>query len=91
MEMSESKIPFIIDELITHFQQGEALHQDRKLTFAQTMARQLAIKEGQKLEQTEMEQLTDALFSCKVPDISIDGEQIIKTITIEEIQQKFMN
>lgn len=91
MDMPESKISVIIDEIIQDFQEDQDLSQDRKLAFARSMARQLCIKAGQKLEQSEMDELADALFSCKIPDISIDGEQIIKTITMNEIHEKFMS
>ena len=90
MDIPESKIPLIIDEILRNFEVGQDLEQDRKLAFARSMARQLAIKKGQKLEQSEMDELADALFSCQIPDISIDGEQIIKTISLSEIDEKFM-
>ena len=88
-EMTESKIPEIIDEIINHFLDDKHLDQDRKLAFARTVARQLAIKSGQKLKHNEMEELANALFSCKIPDVSIDGEQIFKTIGIEDIKSLF--
>ena len=91
MDMSESRIPSLLDEILSRFQEGEALDTERKLVFARSMAHQLCIKLGQKLEKSEMEELTDALFSCHIPDISIDGEQIIKTISLREIQDKFLS
>jgi len=90
LDISESKIPSLLDEIIRNFEQGQNLEQGRKLAFARSMARQLSIKQGQKLNQSEMDQLADALFSCHIPDISIDGEQIVKTISLEEIHEKFM-
>jgi len=90
MDMPESKISVIIDEILSSFNDGQDIEQDRKLAFARSMARQLSIKPGQKLEQSEMDELADALFSCKIPEISIDGELIIKTISLEEIREKFM-
>jgi len=90
VDVIESKIPAIIDEIIFHFQTGQQLGQDRKLAFARSMAKQLAIKAGQKLGQAEMLALADALFSCDIPAVSIDGEQIIKTLTLSEIQDKFL-
>ncbi|NOR88025.1 MAG: DNA mismatch repair endonuclease MutL [Bacteroidales bacterium] len=90
MDVSEGKIPVIFDEIIKDFQEGQAIETNRKLTFARSMARQLAIKSGQKLDQSEMSQLADALFSCQIPNISIDGEQILKTISLDEIHDKFM-
>ena len=67
------------------------IEQNRKLAFARSMAKQLAIKTGQKLGQSEMNTLVDALFSCKIPSVSIDGEQIIKTFSLEEIREKFLS
>lgn len=91
MDVAESKIPMIFDEIISNFHNGQNLNQDRKLAFARSMARQLSIKKGQKLSQSEMDQLADALFSCQVPDVSIDGEQIIKTLSLQEINEKFLH
>jgi len=91
IDVPESKISVIIDEILHSFKDGQDIKQDRKLAFARSMARQLTIKQGQKLEQSEMDELADALFSCKIPDVSIDGEQIIKTISINEIRDKFLN
>ena len=90
MDMPESKISVIIDEILSSFNDGQNIEQDRKLAFARSMARQLSIKPGQKLEQSEMDELADALFSCKIPNISIDGELILKTISLEEIRERFM-
>jgi len=91
MDVSDSKIPAIIDEIILNFQSGQNIEQNRKLAFARSMAKQLAIKTGQKLGQSEMNTLVDALFSCKIPSVSIDGEQIIKTFSLEEIREKFLS
>jgi len=91
MDMPESKIPLLIDEVLNNFQNSNEIDSDRKRTFALSMAHQLTIRLGQKLERSEMEELTDALFSCQVPDISIDGEPIIKTISLDDIHEKFMS
>jgi len=89
MDISESKITIIIEEILKNMDQGSHLNQDLKTTFSRTMARQLSIKKGQKLTREEMEQLMDALFSCQLPYVSIDGEAIIKTLSLEEVERLF--
>ncbi len=90
MDVAESKIALIIDEILHDLEQGHSAMQEQKTAFARGMARQLAIRTGQKLDSQEMSQLIDALFSCKVPEVSIDGEPILKTLTLPEIQKKFL-
>lgn len=90
MDVSEGKIPSIIDEILKNIEKGQNANQERKKIFALSMARQLAIKTGQALKIHEMDELTDALFSCQVPNVSIDGESIFKTLSLEEIRSKFM-
>lgn len=91
MDVSEGKIPSIIDEILQNIDLGQDPGQERKKAFARSMARQLAIKVGQKLENHEMDQLTDALFSCQVPEVSIDGEPIVKTLSLDEIRNRFLH
>jgi len=90
MDVSEGKIPSIIDEILKNIEHGQNADQNRKQAFARSMARQLAIKTGQALKNHEMDELMDALFSCQVPNISIDGEPIVKTLSLNEIREKFL-
>lgn len=89
MDVNESKISGIIEDILKNLESGAQLDQELKTTFARTMARQLSIKKGQKLENSEMEQLMDALFSCQLPYVSIDGEPSIKTLDLEEVERLF--
>lgn len=90
MDVSEGKIAAIIDEILRNIDHGQGMDQERKKAFARSMARQLSIKTGQVLKNHEMGELADALFSCQVPDVSIDGEPIVKTLTMQEIREKFL-
>lgn len=89
MDVSESKISNIIEDILKNLEKETQLDQELKTAFARTMARQLAIKKGQKLAFDEMEQLMDALFSCQLPYVSIDGEPAIKTLSLEEVEALF--
>lgn len=91
VDVNESKISSIIEDILKNLDSGTRLDQELKTTFARTMARQLSIKKGQKLENQEMEQLMDALFSCQLPYVSVDGEPTIKTLSLEEVENLFVN
>ncbi len=60
-------------------------------TIAKSLAKSLAIKNGQKLNTTEQEQLLAQLFSCKEPNLSPFGKKTYITLSSEEIQLKFDN
>ena len=90
MDVSESKISSIIEEMLKNVEQGQAAAKDRKKAFARSLARQLSIKRGQKLESQEMNQLTETLFSCQLPYVSIDGEPILKTLHPDDVQKLFL-
>ena len=61
------------------------LNLDKHNNLARALARNVAIKKGRPLHQPEMKALVEELFACKVPDISIDGEPIIRIIATEKI------
>jgi len=60
-------------------------------TIAKSLAKSLAIKNGQKLSTMEQEQLLAQLFSCKEPNLSPFGKKTYITLSSEEIQLKFDN
>ncbi|MGA2407098.1 MAG: DNA mismatch repair endonuclease MutL [Bacteroidales bacterium] len=53
------------------------------------MACASAIQYGKVLNQGEMEDLFDALFSCHAPNYSPKGKPVINIITLEEIDKRF--
>lgn len=60
------------------------LELDKKVNLARSMARNLSIKTGKNLQQSEMKMLTEELFACKIPEISMDGDPIVKMINIQD-------
>jgi DNA mismatch repair protein MutL len=89
MDIPESKIESILEEILKNLESGKQLTQNLKITFARTMARQLSIKKGQHLEPNEMAELMNKLFSCTLPNLSIDKLPVFKKIAIEEINHLF--
>jgi DNA mismatch repair protein MutL len=60
-----------------------------KEKIAAGMACASAIQYGKVLNQGEMEDLFDALFSCQTPNYSPKGKSVINIITLEEIDKRF--
>ncbi len=88
-EVQESQIQGVIEQIIENKKSTKSFDQDRKINFAKSLARQLAIKAGQRLKTEEMTRLIDELFACQIPDKSPGGQTIIKIIGIEEMDEKF--
>jgi len=55
---------------------------------AKMLAKNAAIKTGKSLNQKEQEELVDALFTCKDPDVSPEGRATFTTITLKEIDKR---
>lgn len=80
----------LIESLLEQYQ----LHQgEKKLKtsdrLARSMAATLAIKPGQKMQQSEMQNLVDRLFGCETPAFSPSGKPTIVSFTLEDIDDKF--
>lgn len=61
---------------------------DKKLNLARTLASQLAIKSGQALNPTEMQDLIDRLFACAVSEVSPDGKKIYTILNVNELKTR---
>ncbi len=88
-DVKESQIQQVFDEILSDVMQGTALRQEAKISFAKSMAGRLAVKSGQVLSTEEMEQMVNALFACEVPDMSIRGQRIWKSIDFSRVEELF--
>ncbi|MBY0244212.1 MAG: DNA mismatch repair endonuclease MutL [Sphingobacteriaceae bacterium] len=80
----------IFEHLLEGFKNSQQkLKLDKREALARTLAKNSAIKSGKMLLNDEMQSLIDQLFSCKEPNISLNGKQIIETITLTELDKKF--
>ena len=57
---------------------------------AKSMAKSLAIKNGQSLTNTEQEHLVNSLFACKEPNMSPTNQPTFITLSVTDIEKKFM-
>lgn len=79
-------IESLLEQYKLHEGQGKINISDR---LARSMASTLAIKPGQKMQQSEMQNLVDRLFGCEVSAFSPSGKPTIVSFTIDDIDSKF--
>lgn len=91
ISVPESEVPIILEQLIsdvenevpdTHFSATDLL--------AKSLAKSLAIKIGQSLQKDEQEHLVNKLFACKDPNVSPTNRVTFITMTVEELDKKFI-
>jgi DNA mismatch repair protein MutL len=84
------KVSAIFEQLIadvqnevpdSHFSQSDML--------AKSLAKSLAIKNGQSLTQQEQEHLMNSLFACKEPSVSPSNKPTFITMKVDDIDRKF--
>ncbi|WP_179351941.1 DNA mismatch repair endonuclease MutL [Winogradskyella vidalii] len=87
----ESEVSIILEQLIsdvendlpeTNFSAADLL--------AKSMAKSLAIKNGQSLSSTEQEHMVNSLFACKEPNVSPTNRPTFITMAVDDIEKKFM-
>lgn len=80
----------LFEKLIEGYKNSQQdLKIDKREALAKSLARNSAIKTGSKLSLEEMHTLIEQLFTCKMPNFSVNGKAIIQTITIPEIDKRF--
>jgi DNA mismatch repair protein MutL len=87
----ESEVSVILEQLISDVQ-NEVPDANFSATdlLAKSMAKSLAIKTGQELTQMEQEHLVNSLFACKEPNVSPNNKVTFVTMTVDELEKKFM-
>ena len=79
-----------IEEIIAQFKSNLMnKFADNKSSIASAMARRLAVKNGTKLEQEEMQSIMARLFACESANVSLDGKKTMILLAKTDIQEKF--
>ena len=80
----------ILEQLIEGYKNNQAaLKLDRRDSLARSLARNAATKAGTKMSLEEMNLLIDQLFACQMPNVALNGRQVITTFTVEELLERF--
>jgi DNA mismatch repair protein MutL len=87
----ESEVSIILEQLISDVESDvpDASFSAADL-LAKSMAKSLAIKNGQSLNSTEQEHMVNSLFACKEPNVSPTNRPTFITMEVDDIEKKFM-
>ena len=87
----ESEVTIILEQLISDVE-NEVPDSNFSATdlLAKSMAKSLAIKTGQSLQKDEQEHLVNKLFACKEPSVSPTNRTTFITMSVDELDKKFM-
>jgi DNA mismatch repair protein MutL len=78
-----------IKDLLETLGHTDATEDSLKIQLAKKMAAATAIRKNQALQESEIDDLVDNLFACSNPTMSPEGNKIIHTISLDEIQKYF--
>jgi DNA mismatch repair protein MutL len=79
----------LVEKVLDQYRNNMALSLGITENIARSMARNAAIKKGQSLTATEMQDLVDQLFACAIPYKSPFGRNCFITIELEELLKRF--
>ncbi|MGC1204217.1 MAG: DNA mismatch repair endonuclease MutL [Flavobacteriaceae bacterium] len=87
----ESEVSIILEQLISDVE-NEVPDSNFSATdlLAKSMAKSLAIKTGQSLQKDEQEHLVNKLFACKEPNVSPTNRATFITMSVDELDKKFI-
>jgi len=88
--LTEAEVPIIIEQLLSDLE-----HEVPDVGFSQTdalaksMAKSMAVKSGEPLDEISREHLVNSLFACKEPTVSPANKTTFVTISSDELERKF--
>lgn len=89
--MNESEVSMVIDDLLSDWQSDIPKEEEHiRDRMAKSFAQSLAVKTGTILSEKEQEDLMNRLFACKTPNISPFQKPTYITMSLEELDKKFM-
>ncbi|APY00791.1 DNA mismatch repair endonuclease MutL [Lacinutrix venerupis] len=91
VSVPESEVSIILEQLISDVE-NEVPDSNFSATdlLAKSLSKSLAIKAGQSLTLIEQEHLVNSLFACKEPNVSPTNRTTFVTMTVDELDKKFI-
>ena len=87
----ESEVSIVLEDLLNELQTEFPSDKDVLLDrMAKSMAQSLAVKSGAILNREEQENIVNSLFACSDPQVSPFGKTTFITMSVEDIDKKFM-
>lgn len=81
----------LIEKLIEQYEENKEFQLGIDENIARSLAYSASTKRGKRIEESEMEQLIQQLFTCDAPEKSPFGRKCIIRITKDELESKFSN
>jgi len=80
----------VLERLLEDYKNNQAqLKLPKHEHLARSLARHAAIRPGTVLATDDMAELIDRLFACEMPNVSLNGNSIILTFTLQELAERF--
>lgn len=80
----------LLEDMLEQFKHDSSvLKLGPRESLAKSMAKNLAVKHGERLQQEEQQALIDQLFACEFPYHGPSGKPTIVTFTAEELDKRF--
>ena len=91
VHVPESEVSVILEQLINDIE-NEVPDSNFSPTdlLAKSMAKSMAVKNGQPLSVPEQEHLVNSLFGCKEPNMSPTNKSTFITISVDDLEKKFI-
>lgn len=89
--VSESEVEILLEQLISDFE-NEVPENNFSQTdlLAKSLAKSMAVKSGNLLNDTEQLHIVNGLFACKEPSLTPFNKPVFITLPVEELEKKFM-
>ncbi len=89
-EFNSESIQPVLEGMLEHYKNNQInLRLDKRQNILLSMAKNLSVKSGRKLNQEEIDALMEAYFESQQKDMSPSGKRIISGISREELNNKF--
>lgn len=85
-----TELSSLLESIIENFRNNLSnINISKHINIARSLASNLAIPYGRKMQAQEMENLADQLFSCNLPEKTPSGKTTLYIIPFEDIEKKF--
>ncbi len=89
-ECLNAHLPDLVEQMLEILKDNpDDLKTKSHFHLATSLAKTLSVKRGVKLQKEEIISLIESLFSCKVPDVTMDGKPTMIKVSYEELQKTF--
>jgi DNA mismatch repair protein MutL len=86
-DLQENDSVVVLERIIeNHKKHLKDINYDKSVNLARSMAVNLAVKPGTKLQEKEMAEIFDSLFACNAPETALDGSRTLAIIPLNDIE-----